>query len=719
MGNCRSKKQSREPGLTIDDVFKSKNRRNGKRASTPNKYKSSFYFFTEWVLSYRFYNKLSEDDLGVRMLIKMNGPNDINTFKLIKFLDQLEGKDLTNFSNSTSILNSQSNISKPSKQSNFTNPKKNKNTFDIYSNNSKTDEDLKQILVGYIEKLAIENPKKIKKVLAIGPPNNMRWFLWIAMAKANYGKLESQIGLSNEELFNSLVSLADTNLDQEILDMIENDVKNNTFPQLKYFQKECSWSISLKRLLKAIAMYDRGINYCLGMNYLAAGALLVSDGEEIEAFLLLRYFYSSKYGLKLREFYMESSPRLKYYTYCIKILLKDSFNEIYSHMNKLNPEIPFVESRVYCYLQNLYMTILEFTIGVRLLDCLIAYGPDFLIKFTIGFFQTISSEIFKTEDDSQLLELLSTKFEFEEDEQRSEFREKIIKNANNFHISEQVLNTLKKNFKNFRQAESLGMTNRISAYSSEEFSDMRGTIRPSKLNEFNEEVKLRKIKDMREGKSVDWSKDEDINYKEVPNQNSESIKRFTSDDSIGDKHFMDQSIHLKTNNNDLDVVDENDEFMKDVDEGQLSNVDQLAGICLTEKNNMQFHTQASLRQSNRLGANFDDLIHGRSSMRNTMRIKTEHNLTEKTNINLRNTMGFPLQNNMISNFNNTLDSKEKASLRESELSDVKIKNTDEEIIIPKLKEKGKRPKVEFDISNLISKVSIKKDTGGQVYLIAI
>ena len=141
-----------------------------------------------------------------------------------------------------------------------------------------------------------------------------------------------------------------------------------------------------------MAVYDKGINYITGMNFIAAGALLVSDGLEVEAFQLIRYFYSSKYGLKLREFYMKDSPRLNFYVYSVSYLLEERFFPIYSHLQEKG--ITKVSDFVFQFLQSLYMRTFDFEIGVRLWDCLISFGPDFLIKFTIGFFQKIENENF-------------------------------------------------------------------------------------------------------------------------------------------------------------------------------------------------------------------------------------------------------------------------------------------------------------------------------------
>ena len=103
MGSCASKNKNRENvPLSIGSVFNIKNKPNGVNGSRSARepttvYKSDFYFFIEWILSFRFYIKLYNDDQNTRLITMLNGPNDKNIIKVIKAIDQIDGKDLSDF----------------------------------------------------------------------------------------------------------------------------------------------------------------------------------------------------------------------------------------------------------------------------------------------------------------------------------------------------------------------------------------------------------------------------------------------------------------------------------------------------------------------------------------------------------------------------------------------------------------------------------------------
>ena len=102
MGVCSSTKTNNDGGsVSLASIFKNSSI-NSKNPISPS-VKSDFYFFTEWILSFRFYTKLYNDDQSTRLITKTGGPNDKNIFKVIKSIDQIDGKDLSEFSNSISL----------------------------------------------------------------------------------------------------------------------------------------------------------------------------------------------------------------------------------------------------------------------------------------------------------------------------------------------------------------------------------------------------------------------------------------------------------------------------------------------------------------------------------------------------------------------------------------------------------------------------------------
>ena len=445
MGSCASKNKNRgNVPLSIDSVFNIKHKPNGARGSRSARepttlYKSDFYFFIEWILSFRFYIKLYNDDQNTRLITMLNGPNDKNIIKVIKAIDQIDGKDLSDFSSSIS-LQSKINSSKQSKQSFISKQFTNSNNSVPALPPQLSDEELKIIVQNFFEKLCKNNPKKMKKLLFQGPPNNLRWLMWLSVAKTRYLEIESSIGINNGQIFEYLINTSF--LDEETETKIKKDLLR-TKNDLKYF-KGGNWSISLYNVLKAIALYDDKLGYCIGMNEIAASALIVSDCNEVESFNLLRFLYSSEYGLKLREFYINGFPKLKFYTFFVNELIKERIPKVFRILN--DKQILNNEMWLQNWLQNLYSNLFEFSVGVRLWDCIISLGTDFLINFSLGYIKYFEEQIIGCGDETEFLEIFKKNSKFKNNKEIIEFREKIIKLSLEFNISLQTYQRIQEKY---------------------------------------------------------------------------------------------------------------------------------------------------------------------------------------------------------------------------------------------------------------------------------
>ena len=444
MGSCASKNKNRENvPLSIGSVFNIKNKPNGVNGSRSARepttvYKSDFYFFIEWILSFRFYIKLYNDDQNTRLITMLNGPNDKNIIKVIKAIDQIDGKDLSDFSSSIS-LKSKIDSSKQSKQSFISKQLTNSNNSVPALPPQLSDEELKLIVLNFFEKLCRNNPKKMKKLLFQGPPNNLRWLMWISIAKTRYLEIESNIGINNGQIFEYLINTSFP--DEETETKIRKDLLR-TKNDLKYF-KGGNWSISLYNVLKAIALYDDQLGYCIGMNEIAASALIVSDCNEVESFNLLRFLYSSEYGLKLREFYINGFPKLKFYTFFVHELIKERIPKVF-HI--LNEKKILNEMWLQNWLQNLYSNLFEFSVGVRLWDCIISLGTDFLINFSLGYIKYFEEQIIGCGYATEFLEIFNKKNKFKNNKEIIDFREKIIKLSLDFNISLQTYQRIQEKY---------------------------------------------------------------------------------------------------------------------------------------------------------------------------------------------------------------------------------------------------------------------------------
>ena len=452
MGSCNAKNKERQnTPLSVSSIFHVNTApdNNGNKTQREGiSMKSNFYFFTDWILSYRFYIKLYNDEQNTKLITMLNGPNDKNIFKIIKAIDQIDEKDLSDFTNSLS-LQRKSELSKQTKQQSFTVSKQLTNNSSGGLNGltrQLSDEELKLTVLHLFERLNETKPKKMKKLIFQGPPNNLRWLMWISVAKTKYMDIENKIGVNNEQIFKYLINSPFT--DEETETQIKKDLFRTKI-DLKYFRGG-NWTISLSNLLKAVALYDDKLGYCIGMNEIAASALIVSDCNEIECFNLLRFLYSNEYGLKLREFYINGFRQLKFYCFLIYELIKERMPKIYK---VLNDNTIVSEMWLQKWIQNLYSNLLDFSVGVRLWDCIIALGIDFLINFSLGYVKYFEEQIIKCKDSIEFLDLFKEKKKFKNQKEVIEFREKLIKLSFDFHISPQTYERIQKKYNTFYERE--------------------------------------------------------------------------------------------------------------------------------------------------------------------------------------------------------------------------------------------------------------------------
>ena len=161
MGACNTKEK--DEFQSISTYFK-----NSKKINN-NTQKSDFFNFTEWILSFQFYNNFqNNNERIIKLITKHIGSNEKNIFKIIKAIDQLEGKEFHEFTYSLSLQSSKSNNTKFYSHNN-NNININQTHINL-NNNLKNSEnssvkimtynDLKLILSNFIDRLCRSKMKK-------------------------------------------------------------------------------------------------------------------------------------------------------------------------------------------------------------------------------------------------------------------------------------------------------------------------------------------------------------------------------------------------------------------------------------------------------------------------------------------------------------------------------------------------------------------------------
>ena len=556
-----------------------------KQNNSYNTIKSDFYYFTEFVLKFRFYIKLFNDDQkDTKILTKINGPNDKNIFKVIKAIDQIYDKELHDFT----LYSLSIQVSKDSALS----PKKLDYLGNTSANSNVSLTELKSNVQTLFDKLCKYKLNKFNKILLEGPPNNLRWIMWNAIANTKYFDVQTKIGVTCKQIYDDL--LGSEFPDKNVEKYIRADL-SRTMNYIKYF-KSSNWSQSLYNVLKALVLYDEKLGYCIGMNEIVAIFLIISDCNELEAFNVLRYIYSSNYGLGFREFYVDNFPKLNYYIYIILEILKERYPHIYKikHDNKIDNEL-----WIQIWLQQLYSNLLDISITTRLWDCLIAQGSKFIINISLAYIKLYENDIILCNSVESFLEIFKRRIKFRNDQERSIFRERLIKNSIDINISTKTYTRLTNQYKeiyhnislnknktlnnnNINNEEIINTNVHISSYTNlnnNTYNDLMEIFKPrNKTNNYEIEI-MRKIY-----KKYQLSKDSKF-FEENNNKDENQIK-LNEDNNNNNIIINEQKNNSQNNEADIKIISNPDSLLNEENERNITKkVKPKINIIDVDKNN--------------------------------------------------------------------------------------------------------------------------------------
>jgi hypothetical protein len=251
----------------------------------------------------------------------------------------------------------------------------------------------KKVMISLQSKIKYEK-NNITDNLSLGPPNSIRWAVWYSLANYevnNRLKMNKAFqNISYEELLKSELS---TNLEEQI-----NKDLHRTAPNFKFFQDTLHLN-SLFNLLKAFASYDHELGYCQGVNLIIANIFLISDGCEKEAFVLIKFFFSH---LEIRSFFTKGFPGVFMYLFISKKLIKLYLPDV---MDKIDEIGITDEVWLFKWIQSIFSLILDINVFIRLWDCLVSFGLDFLFYFILGYLKFYEPEIKQATDMFEFVEI--------------------------------------------------------------------------------------------------------------------------------------------------------------------------------------------------------------------------------------------------------------------------------------------------------------------------
>ena len=171
-------------------------------------------------------------------------------------------------------------------------------------------------------------------------------------------------------------------------DVIEMDIIRTTFDTDNGLKQ-----IKIGNILKAIAYTFPKLNYCQGMNYIAAFLLNITNNEEESFYLFLSLLISTEYG-KLFEKDLE---KLKKYFYVLERLICILLPELHHHFKENNIDVSyFISPWLITLFTNIFQNIKDRNnplILLRIFDLFIFNGWKSIIKIGISLLKTYESKL--------------------------------------------------------------------------------------------------------------------------------------------------------------------------------------------------------------------------------------------------------------------------------------------------------------------------------------
>ena len=292
-------------------------------------------------------------------------------------------------------------------------------------------------LLELFEKIYLYDPKKIQKILLIYPINNMRWILWLSIAKVKYKEINKKMNVSNKEIYDYLTTHIDFNDDSLLFEL------HNTLKELKVYKY--NWSNSLYRIIKGLTAYEQNMRYETGMNILLGVPLIISDCNEEETFFFGRYLLSISYGLGLYYFYDENEFLLDYLVFIFHSLAKERYPKIYEKLSEFNISD---ELWVKKWMKTFFSSIFDLSITIRVWDCVIAVGIRFLVNYALAILEFHQDKIMSFKKVKEFLEYFDYELrkKYKKDKEIISFRENIISLAQSYYIPDGKFELIEKEY---------------------------------------------------------------------------------------------------------------------------------------------------------------------------------------------------------------------------------------------------------------------------------
>lgn len=360
---------------------------------------SGFYYFTNWLMKYKFYNNL-RNSIGEysfnQNLYFFNDINKINSiieqnseekyedenkkfYKLIKSMDKMKSKknyeDFNYFS--LSKLNIEDLI--------------NDNVIEINYDTNKHNDKLVPKLVKLLTKYQKEKPYKFQKYLTNGPPSNLRFLFYLIQLKLSF-KFNLEIDI--EDIYKYLSEKSNKVKDKRLGNY------RSKISEVDIYIRNDKIEMSIANILCVLFIIFPKFKLNSNFINLIYYSLLLADLNEAYAFFLVYYILSPNFGLSTYFLFYENFPERNiakdYLNELINIKMKTLFNKMKElksedNLNTFNIEL----------LQN-FFTKFPLYVWIRFVDCIIQFGFSFIFKLILALYRHIEDKLKSEKDIDQI-----------------------------------------------------------------------------------------------------------------------------------------------------------------------------------------------------------------------------------------------------------------------------------------------------------------------------
>ena len=146
---------------------------------------------------------------------------------------------------------------------------------------------------------------------------------------------------------------------------------------------------ALRNVLQAHCVYDPHTNYCQGMGFVVATALMYLTEEDAFWFLVR---LTTDYMLS--NLWKDDFQLLKQVNYIVEKLLEREVPKVHAHFKESGFDVAIFTPHMFL---TLFTSHLSFPLSLRIMDCLVWRGFDFLYSVAISFFKIWENVIVKWE----------------------------------------------------------------------------------------------------------------------------------------------------------------------------------------------------------------------------------------------------------------------------------------------------------------------------------